>query len=216
MITRIAETGVRLVQEAASVVGVRGGNEQPQYVVERQIGNVQFRRYGPRITAQTMVSADDETAARNIGFRRLAGYIFGGNRSRTKIAMTAPVTQEPAVARDGQKIAMTAPVSQTAGPDGAWVIRFFMPARWHLNTLPIPNDSTVELVPVEPETLAVLRFRGNWGPSAIASRTDELVRAVQSSDYRPTGAPVAWFYDPPWTVPLLRRNEVAVPVTPAT
>ena len=27
------------------------------------------------------------------------------------------------------------------------------------------------------------------------------------------GDPVVWFYDPPWTLPPLRRNEVAVRVT---
>jgi SOUL heme-binding protein len=94
------------------------------------------------------------------------------------------------------------------------VIRFFMPARWTSDTLPIPNDATVKLVTVPPETFAVLRFRGSWGRAAIAARTAQLMSAVQTSGYQLAGAPISWFYDPPWTIPLLRRNEVAVAVTP--
>ncbi len=212
MIAKVAKSGLRLLHEAASVVGVRSGTEEPRHVVEHRLGAVEIRRYGPRIAAETTVYADDEADARNTGFRRLAGYIFGGNYTRTKIAMTAPVTQQTA----SQTIAMTAPVSQSARPDGAWVIRFFMPAGWTLDTLPAPNDATVNLVTVEAETFAVLRFRGSWGPAAIAARTDQLMRAVQTSGYQPCGTPVSWFYDPPWTVPLLRRNEVAVRVAPSS
>lgn len=214
MIAKVVKTGVGLLEQAASVFGVRSATEEPKYVVDNQLGNVQIRRYGPRIAAETEVSAEDESDARNRGFRRLAGYIFGGNHARTTIAMTAPVTQQSAKARDRQKIAMTAPVSQSQSPDGTWVIRFFMPARWTIDSLPVPDDAAVTLVPVRPQTFAVLRFRGSWKPSAIASRTDELMQAVQTSAYHPAGAPLTWFYDPPWTIPLLRRNEVAVAVTP--
>lgn len=214
MIARVVQTAVSLLEQAASVFGVRSATEEPKYVVENQLGDVQIRRYGPRIAAETEVHADDESDALNRGFRRLAGYIFGGNHARTTIAMTAPVTAQPAEARDRQKIAMTAPVSQTRSPDGAWVIRFFMPARWTIDSLPVPDDAAVTLIPVGPQTFAVLRFRGSWKPSAITSRTDELMQTVQTSDYHPAGAPLSWFYDPPWTIPLLRRNEVAVAVTP--
>jgi hypothetical protein len=213
MIASIAKAGIRLLEQAASVIGVRSWTEEPPYEVEKTLSDVQIRRYGARIAAETTVFADEEAEARNQGFRRLAGYIFGGNNSRTTIAMTAPVTQQRANA-DGKKIAMTAPVSQTAGPDGGWVIRFYMPARWTSDTLPIPNDATVKLVTVPPETFAVLRFRGSWGRAAIAARTAQLMSAAQTSGYQLAGAPISWFYDPPWTIPLLRRNEVAVAVTP--
>ncbi len=209
MIVRAAKTGLRLLQEAASVVGVRSGTEEPHYIVESRLGDVQIRRYGPRIAAETTIFAVDEADARNRGFRRLAGYIFGANHTRTKIAMTAPVTQQPA----SQTIAMTSPVSQSRRPDGAWVIRFFMPAEWTLDTLPTPNDAAVKSVAVESETFAVLRFRGSWGPAAVASHTDQLMQTMKTSSYQLSGGPVSWFYDPPWTVPLLRRNEVAVRVT---
>jgi hypothetical protein len=211
MAARIATLVSGLVMAGCSVVGVRDGTEEPRYTVEQVTHGLEIRRYGPRIAAETTITADEE-AARNAGFRRLAGYIFGANRGGAKIAMTAPVTQQPGEAAGGAKIAMTAPVSQATGPGGAWVIRFFMPAEWTMDTLPAPNDPAVKLVPVPAETVAVLRFTGDRGPDAVAAHTTDLLRALEDTAWRPTGTPVAWFYDPPWTIPFLRRNEVAVPV----
>ncbi|MCV7224987.1 SOUL family heme-binding protein [Mycolicibacterium komossense] len=192
-----------------SVIGVRAGTEEPPYTHTRLTHNVEIRRYEERIAAQTTVFGDDESAARSTGFRRLAGYIFGGNHRNTKIAMTAPVSQQA-----GQKIAMTAPVSQEADPEGGSVIRFFMPAELTMEELPTPNDSSIVLVTVPAETLAVLRFTGDRSPKAVASRTVHLLDTLQDNGFKPNGEPNAWFYDPPWTLPFRRRNEVAVAVTP--
>ncbi|MEO8815650.1 MAG: heme-binding protein [Mycobacterium sp.] len=200
-----------LAEGGAAVLGVRYGTAEPRFVVERETGGLQIRRYGPRVAAETTV-AQDEAASRNVGFRRLAGYIFGGNHESVKIAMTAPVTQASSDARSGQKIAMTAPVAQTVAADDAWMIRFFMPADYSVETLPAPNDPAVKLVAVPAETVAVLRFTGDRGPEAVASRTVDLLDALQDTALEPAGPPVAWFYDPPWTIPALRRNEIAVPV----
>ena len=79
-------------------------------------------------------------------------------------------------------------------------------------TLPVPNDPAVRLVEVPGETMAVLRFTGDRGAEAVAARQAELLRGLAGTAWVPRGAPVAWFYDPPWTLPWLRRNEVAVPV----
>jgi len=206
---------VRLAELGGSVVGVRHGTEEPRYTVEQQIPGVEIRRYGPRIAAETAVAAGEE-AARNEGFRRLARYIFGANHTAAKIVMTAPVAQEPGSVR-GQQVAMTAPVSQRAGADGEWVIRFFMPAGRTMESLPEPDDDAIRLVTVPAETVAVRRFTGSRDRRAIASQTAELMRALpllRDGGFAPTGPPAAWFYDPPWTLPMLRRNEVVVSVKP--
>ena len=88
-----------------------------------------------------------------------------------------------------------------------------MPAKWSLVTLPEPDDDTVRLVEVPAQTFAVLRFSGDRGPAAVRERTDELLNTLRANDFTPSGEPVAWFYDPPWTVPFRRRNEVAVPIS---
>ena len=189
-----------------SVFGVREVEEPPHSVVAR-VGAVEIRRYPPRIAAETTVRAS-ELDARSAGFQRIAGYIFGGNHAQAKIAMTAPVAQ----AKGGEKIAMTAPVAQDRSAAGGWTIRFFMPARYTMQTLPQPNDGSVHLVAIPAETYGVLRFSGVPSPASVSRETGVLLRTLSGSVWTPSGTPVAWFYDPPWTLPPLRRNEVAVVV----
>lgn len=191
---------------AWSVVGIVS-EEEPRHEVIARLGEVEIRRYAPRLAAETLVQGE-ENAARGEGFNRLAGYIFGGNKGERRIAMTAPVAQEPA------RIAMTAPVAQEATPDG-WRIRFFLPAEITAETAPEPRDSRVLITPVPAQTLAVLRFAGSTGPAAVAEKTAALLAALAGTAWHPAGQPLAWFYNPPWTLPPLRRNEVALPVTPA-
>jgi hypothetical protein len=189
---------------------VRHGTEEPTYTAEQVTSRVEIRRYRPRIAAETTVTAD-EVAARSDGFRRLAGYIFGDNQAREKIAMTAPVAQQNGAVR-GQKIPMAAPVSESAIGEGEWLIRFFMPAGKSLDSLPRPNDQAVQLVAVSAETVAVRRFSGRTSAQAVARETTRLRRTLNATGFEATGVPVAWFYDPPWTLPVLRRNEIAIPV----
>ena len=205
---KLTAVATSTVLAACSVVGVRG-TEEPRHQVVDRIGTVEIRQYGPRVAAETAVPGD-ELAARSAGFRRLAAYIFGANRARSAIAMTAPVAQERP-----ETIAMTAPVAQNRDDTGQWVIRFYMPAQYTLQTVPQPLDPSVRLVAVPGETVAVLRFSGSIGPEAVAARQRELLAALQGAAWRPDGSVAAWFYDPPWTLPPFRRNEVAVPVAPA-
>ena len=203
MLNKIVGVLGQVAEAGGSIVGIRSGTEEPQFTVERRIGDVEIRRYGPRIAAETTIDADEE-ASRNEGFRRLAGYIFGGNTAKTKIAMTAPVAQQ------SEKIAMTAPVAAQRDAGGKWVIRFFMPSEHSLDSLPIPNDDRVRLVSVAPERVAVLRYAGLPNPRAVAAKAEELLKTLRDNKIEPAGDPLSWFYDPPWTLPFLRRNEAVV------
>jgi hypothetical protein len=197
-----------LLMGACSVVGVRSGTEQPAYqVVDRLKAGVEIRRYAPRLAAETTVPTSDGQAGRGQAFRRLADFIFGANRAQAKVAMTAPVQFEAGPS----KIAMTAPVV-TQARDDSLTMRFFMPASFTLETLPAPLDPAIRIVAVPEETLAVLRFSGSTGRAAVTAREAELSRILAGSSWQPQGEPVAQFYDPPWTLPFLRRNEVAVAV----
>ena len=191
-----------------SVFGIREAPE-PRYRVVAHVGPVEIRQYGPRIAAETTVDGD-EIAARSQGFRRLAGYIFGGNHTHQSIAMTAPVAQRSKTG--GKNIAMTAPVVQRPGDGGGWTIEFFMPAGDTMEALPVPDNPAVTLVSVPPATDAVIRFSGIASPDAVARERADLLRRLQASEWDPVGSPVTWFHDPPWTLPPLRRNEVAVAV----
>jgi hypothetical protein len=198
----------QVVDSVLSIGGVRSGTEEPHFRRRPLTASVELRRYGPRIAAETVVAAGEEQA-RNQGFRRLAGYIFGANHRGDEIAMTAPVAQQ---STGGDEIAMTAPVAQSREGDAGWRIRFFMPSRWTMDTLPAPDDADVRLVVVPGETVAVLRFTGDRGPRAVAARRDELLTTLHDHEIAPAGDAAAWFYDPPWTLPFRRRNEIAVPV----
>ncbi|OBE97181.1 heme-binding protein [Mycobacterium sp. 852002-10029_SCH5224772] len=202
----------QVAESVLAVGGIRVGTEEPEYTHRRLTDTVEIRRYGPRIAAETVVEADEDRA-RNEGFRRLAGYIFGGNRRDQSISMTAPVSQQSS--RGGERIAMNAPVAQSAGAERGWAIRFFMPAKWTMETLPAPNDDRVRLVTVPPAIVAVLRFSGDRSPKAVSARTGELLTILRDKGIQPTSDPEAWFYDPPWTVPMRRRNEITVAVDPA-
>lgn len=101
--------------------------EEPKFTLASKDGAFELRDYAATIVAEVSVKGDQREASKK-GFRLLAGYIFGGNRSRTKIAMTAPVTKTAQPLRDatGQKIAMTTPVTQIA-TGSEWLVRFTMP-----------------------------------------------------------------------------------------
>lgn len=203
----LAETTIGILAALGGLVGIRAGTEEPRFTVVEHIGALEIRHYDTRLAAETTVSGTDE-AARNAGFRKIAGYIFGGNQAKSAIAMTAPVAQSAA----SEKIAMTAPVAQTKGGPGAWTVQFFMPSHYTRSTLPVPTDPSVRIVEVPPADYAVLRFSGSGTAEAMGKRRQELAAALAASHWRATGEPTAWFYDPPWTAPFLRRNEVAAPV----
>ena len=161
------------------------------------------RRYAPTIVAVTIVEGERE-AALNEGFRRLAGYIFGKNRKKETIAMTAPVS-----ATRSEKIAMTAPVSATTTGDGAYRVTFTMPPGSTLETLPDPDDERVTLEAVPGRDLAAVRFSG-WATTAAIEEHRRAARLGEARGPRGRRRPDVGPYDPPFTMPLMRRNEILI------
>lgn len=180
--------------------------EEPKHTVALRDGDFELRVYAPRVVAETRVSGAWDKAG-NEGFRRLAGYIFGGNRARTKVAMTAPVAQRP----ESERIAMTAPVGQARTGDD-WAVTFTMPSTFTLETLPEPNDSRVTLREIGEQRVASVRFSGRWTEARMQSETARLLEWVRARGWRAVSAPELSRYDPPWTLPFLRRNEIWVRV----
>lgn len=182
--------------------GIMGRYEEPTYTVVESRGEIEVRQYPERLVAQVEMGGEREEAINN-GFRAIADYIFGNNSPGEKIAMTAPVTQQKA----GQKIPMTAPVTQQAQGD-AWQVRFFMPSRYSLDTLPKPNNPQVQLQTVPAQKVVVIRFSGRWTEANLKKHLDELQARVKDRGLVTVGEPVMAFYNPPWTLPFLRRNEI--------
>ena len=181
---------------------VYNGNETPKYTVVRTDGPVELRDYAPRIMAEVTVSAD-RSAAGSSGFRVLAGYIFGANAGGAKVAMTTSVTQAPS-----EKIAMTTPVTQS-GQGNTWVVQFMMPGSYTLQTLPKPKDDRIRFVPMPAQRQAVVTFSGVARDSTLTKQEAALRAWVKAQGLQLTAGPFYYFYDPPWTLPWNRRNEVA-------
>ena len=181
--------------------------EKPDYVVTLSKNNIEIREYKPMITASVRVSGERKEAIRK-GFRLVADYIFGNNAISTKIAMTAPVEQ-----RESQKIAMTAPVQQQL--DGqSWEISFVMPKEYSIDTLPTPKNSEVTLAEIASKQFVVIKFSGRNTDSNIEQYTTLLEKFAFDNSLQTTGSPKYAFYNPPWTLPFLRRNEVMLELTP--
>ncbi len=196
----------------ALAIGMAGtgelmATEEPKYRVEADHGSFQLRLYDPVVVAETVVGGEFGPGG-NEGFRRLAGYIFGGNDGGRKIAMTAPVAQTRGT---GTKIPMTAPVSQERRAEG-WVVAFTMPAGSTVEAMPAPDDPRVSLRRVGERRVAAVRFSGTWGLEKFDEKARALLAEVKAKGLTPSGEPVYARYDPPWTPWFLRRNEVLVPV----
>jgi hypothetical protein len=191
---------VVLIVAAVGAGPVMSRVEQPEYKVTNAEGAVEVRSYGPMIAAEAVIEGERK-AAINEGFRLIAAYIFGANRPNAKIAMTAPVQQQR------QTIAMTAPVTQQ-GTGNVWTVRFIMPKSSKLETMPEPNDERVSLRPIPPRHLVAITFSGFASNEAIDKRIDELRRYATEHKLTTRGEPLLAFYNPPWTLPFLRRNEV--------
>jgi hypothetical protein len=209
MLQAILDFVSSIVFAIAATFGFNMGIEQPRYDVIQRIGDaVEIRQYPNRIAAETTVEANKSDNPRGQAFRAIAGYIFGANKGRQKIDMTAPVE----ISSAGKKIAMTAPI-EVKSSDSGLVMRFFMPAKYSREQLPEPSAPQVKLIEMPPTTVAVLQFSGSTGDAAVAIHTVMLMKALQSTKWKVAGPATALFYNPPWTLPFLRTNEVAVPVT---
>ncbi|MGX7706816.1 SOUL family heme-binding protein [Methylobacterium sp. Gmos1] len=194
---KILYYAVTLVESVLGVFGIRSFYDQPRYaVVERLDRGVEIRAYEPRVAVETDARGQGDGEA----FGRLFRYITGANRAGDRIAMTAPVEA------GGRRIAMTVPVEQ--GTSGT--MRFFLPHAVAAAGAPPPTEPGVRLVEVPAERIAALRFSGRITPEARAEQERVLAEVLRAAGKAPAAPPFFMGYDPPFALPFLRRNEVAV------
>ena len=205
-----------LVGSLLTLPGVAMATEEPEYTILNQVDNFELRRYDPQIVAQTWVTGDQKQAG-NKGFKILADYIFGNNTApggeSSKISMTSPVKMQPqsADSDQSQKIAMTSPVAMQE-QDGKWRVRFVMPSKYTMQTLPKPNNDEVSIIEVPAKTYGVIKFSGLTGEEKVATKTAQLKEWMQNLNI--VGAPEMARYNPPWTLPFMRRNEIMIEYQP--
>ena len=210
-----------LLTSTLLISGAAMATEEPKYTVLSKTENFELRRYESQLVAQTWVSGDQDAASR-AGFKVLADYIFGNNTApsgeSSKISMTAPVamqfeakqsTTNKNDSNESQKIAMTAPVSMQQN-DGEWRVQFTMPSQYTIQTLPKPNNPDITIIEVAPQTYGVIKFSGLAGAEKVAAKTAELQSWMQTQKLTVTGTPELARYNPPWTLPFMRRNEIMI------
>lgn len=205
------DIGYWLITALSALLGTFGLRleENPRHETLVQESAYEIRRYDPHLAIRTRVDGGMK-ASSGTAFRTLAGYIFGNNRSRATVAMTAPVTMEP----PSEKVAMTAPVTMAPGA-GSTEMRFVIPSRYTRETVPEPADPRVEVIDVPAETVAVVRFTGLLTEDAVAECRQELEKWLAArEDWVAAGPYRVAGYDPPFTLPFLRKNEVMIPVKP--
>jgi hypothetical protein len=191
-----------------SVFGIRT-HETSKYEVIVKDGNKEIRYYESYIVAKTTVQGEFKEA-QGTAFRILADYIFGDNRKKQKIAMTAPVVQKPTA--QSEKLQMTAPVIQSPSEEG-WVMTFMMPSAYKMEDLPTPEDERVSLETVPASYIAALRYTWFGSQSRNERKANELQNWLADlKEYGAISLPMYAGYDPPWALPFFRRNEVMIKV----
>lgn len=203
---------VSFLLAGCSVFGIHG-EEEIEYTVIAKDEKFEVRKYAPYIKAYTNIKSNYKDSGR-IGFNRLFDYISGNNQAKEKISMTAPVILYPSVVQDeAVKISMTAPVLISENSEG-WEYSFVMPSSFTYENTPTPLDSTVKIMLVEEKTVAVLKFNGILDKDDYAEKSIELKKWLNQNNYKIiSGAYMAGF-DPPWTLPMFRRNEMMIDIEP--
>lgn len=180
--------------------------EEASYEVVKVDGSFELRDYAPHVLAETLVDGNFDEAGSS-AFRRLFRYISGDNRSQTKIAMTAPVSQQ-----SGEKIAMTAPVGQQKSGD-KWLVSFMMPASYDIGTLPVPDDPLVTLRQVPARRMATIVYSGFWSEKNYQKNKTKLDSWIQKEALTVNGETIWARYNAPFSLWFMRRNEILVSVS---
>ena len=147
--------------------------------------------------------------ALNAGFRKLAAYIFGGNSTEDSIAMTTPVLD---TAKTSEQIAMTTPVLDTTSPNGKHIIAFTLPSKYTLENLPKPLDSSVTFRQVPKTRRAVLSYSWYANETRVETKKELLIKKISMDGILAKGPLISAQYNPPFSVPFLRRNEIMVDI----
>ena len=181
--------------------------EEPEFISIEKKDAFEIREYQPKLIAQVLVNGTFDSASSK-GFRLLADFIFGNNKTNEgskKIDMTTPVFTRDA----SEKIDMTAPVVSEETERG-WYISFNMPKQYSKDTLPVPNNPEVKIIEVPTEKFAVITFSGLVRERKYAEMLNLLNEEMRKRNLEPQGPAILARYNPPWTLPFLRRNELMI------
>ena len=190
--------------------------EEPKFKVLLKEDAFEVREYEKRLSAVTVTSGDMDQAG-NQGFRRIADFIFGNNKASTsessaseKIAMTAPVVMMPFSPDSTNADALGS--SLKVKESSTWQVEFSMPSVYDANTLPKPNNPDVKITAVPNKTYAVLTYSGLNTERRVQEKIDALKAWLQQKGFAEKSQAILARYNPPWTLPPWRRNEIWIEI----
>lgn len=163
---------------------------QPYQVVHIE-KEFEIRFYPSTTIAQITSTAKTYKELANPGFRKLAGYIFGGNEAKKSIAMTSPVHMDI--------------------NDSLSSMSFVMPSSYSKDNLPRPTDSSILITTTKDEYVAAVKFSGYASDADIKEHSTQLEKALKASNIRYFGNFRFLGYNAPYQF-FGRRNEVIVSV----
>ena len=198
----------QLVDAALHVVApayARERTEQPAHEVLAEDGPFQHRRYAPMLVASVTVTGERDEAT-DEAFGQLASYIFASDREGEEIEMTTPVTQ--AVRGNDPMVTLAGGGTEA----GRYAVRFIMPAKWTRETLPAPANPNIAIEELPSRDMAVITFSGRATDEAVREQTEALRDYMERHSLMADGTMEYAYYDPPFTPPPGRRNEVMMGV----
>ncbi len=198
---------INLLLTGCDVLGYSSFFEQPNYrVLAKLSGSIEIRKYEMRTFAESRVNGTGMTARRNC-FRLLLNYISGANANTEKIRMTVPVST-PNIQSKEPDMDTTA----KSFKDNSYTMRFFLPEKFDIKSAPTPQNKDVSIGSIPTRIEASIRYNGSQSDSRAKIHQERLISALNSSEWRPTETPSALYYNPPFSIPIFRRNEIIVPV----
>ncbi len=199
-----------LLTTGCSIFGIQS-EESPTYSIVHKDQKYEIRDYSSYIIAKTTVKANFKDASK-VGFKILAGYIFGDNTANQKLSETSPTLNSQKV--ESTKIPMTAPVTMTSQGSNEWTMSFSMPRKYNLASLPKPNDRRISLETVPKKLFAAISYSGSFSVNNN-SKQAEILKSwiINKTDYEIKSQATYAGYNPPWTIPVFKKNEVLIEVS---
>ena len=178
---------IALLLTGFSIGPIMSRVEIPKFRLLSTHDNIEIREYNAMLIAEVEIVGEREEAIGQ-GFKILADFIFGNNIDNNKIKMTAPVIQQPF--------------------DKGWRVSFVMPSTFSIDTLPQPINNKIAIKQIPENKMAVITFNGKNEEKNISNHEAILMDFITKNNLKCDKIPIYAFYNPPWTLPILRKNEI--------
>ena len=155
--------------------------EEANYEIVKENKNYEIRKYSDRLVIET-------NSIQGNGFRKLFNYISGNNKKNEEIKMTVPVTQEV--------------------KDGNVTMQFYLPSRFNKDNAPKPVNSEVKILTIEGGYYAVIKYSGRSSDKNFLKNKEILKKKLKQDNITIISPPIRASYNSPFTLPMLKRNEV--------